>query len=77
MINYSRSQEQIQSLGVGIIGGRKWVYGNKISFEIYAGPSYCVGFTKIGSTTYILKEWLPFVNGIMPKGGFALGYTIK
>ncbi len=65
----------LNTFGLGLIAGRKWILGERITMEVYGGPLYSFGFNKVGSNPSLpYIYWLPSVNGIWLKSGLAFGY---
>ena len=72
------ANDRFNTTGIGIVLGKKWVFGKRISTEIFLGPSYNIGLYKTGnasSTRY--PEWLGPINGMFGRAGINIGYRFN
>ena len=70
--------DRYNTTGFGIVLGRKWVLGKRMSLETFLGPCYNLGLYKSGTSSAVrYPEWLGPVNGMFGRAGINLGYKFN
>lgn len=70
--------DRYSTLSFALVLGRKWNLGNRITMDIYLGPSANIGFQKSGyNFSSKIKDWNGPLNGIFIKGGLTAGYRFN
>ncbi|MCF8253399.1 MAG: hypothetical protein K9H61_05895 [Bacteroidia bacterium] len=63
---------------VGLVLGRKWTFFERISTEVFIGPSYNFGLVKEGTKSSArVADWMGPINGIWGRFGINLGYRFN
>jgi hypothetical protein len=77
--NYTLTDDQndkgtLTTFGGGLIFGRQWLFKDKITFDIFIGPSYNSGFTKVTAGTNNF-QYNGSINGFGVRGGVCFGFA--
>ncbi len=77
-LDYNNAQQSTNTLSIGAVLGRKWLLFNRLSFDVYLGPSLNFGFLKEGTqSTKKIDYWVGPMNGIFARFGCSMGYRFN
>ncbi|OYU94832.1 MAG: hypothetical protein CFE21_14175 [Bacteroidetes bacterium B1(2017)] len=66
------------TVGIGILLGKKWALGNRLGLELYTGPTINFGFVKEGTLpNKKIDTWAGPLNGIFGRFGLTLNYRFN
>lgn len=72
------AKQSTNTLSTGAVLGRKWLLFNRLSFDVYLGPSINFGFMKEGTqSTQKIDYWVGPMNGIFARFGCSMGYRFN
>ncbi len=71
--DFDNSEGTYSSFGVGLIVGRQWLFGERVTFDIFLGPSYSFGNVEVtdGNDNFDLGG----VDGFGLRTGITLGFA--
>jgi hypothetical protein len=72
------SHSRYNTSSVGLVLGRKRIFYERISTEVFMGPSYNFGLVKEGTKSSAkVTDWMGPINGIWGRFGFNLAYRFN
>lgn len=64
----------VNTLSAGFVGGKRWFLGNRLTLELFFGPSLNFGAVDEGNGSVIFPDYMGPLNGVAARTGINFGF---